>query len=113
MPLAKDLYRRMSAKNWSEWRWTFSFHDVTNWLLLRIMRGTKRLNPYFRLHEASDVLFIQPRSPSGCFLWVRYGVKTRLACTVAKAEDIQWNKMLTVCNTSRVKVGCSLTSSVL
>jgi len=53
MPLAKDLYRRMSAKNWSEWRWTFSFHDVTNWLLLRIMRGTKRLNPYFRLHEAS------------------------------------------------------------
>jgi len=30
------------------WRW--------NWLLLRLMCGTKRLNPIFRLHEASEVL---------------------------------------------------------
>jgi len=28
MPLTKDLYRRMSAKYWSEWRWAFSFHGV-------------------------------------------------------------------------------------
>jgi len=29
----------------------FSFYDVENWILLRIMRGTKSLNPFFRLHE--------------------------------------------------------------
>jgi len=28
MTLAKDLYRRMSARDWSEWRWAFSFYDV-------------------------------------------------------------------------------------
>jgi len=56
MPLTKDLYRRMSAKEWSEWRWTFSFSGVENLLLLHIMCGTKRLNPCFRLHEASEVL---------------------------------------------------------
>jgi len=33
-----------------------SFYGVENWLLLRMMRGTKRLNPFFRLHEASEVL---------------------------------------------------------
>jgi len=58
-------------------------------------------------------IFVQPWSLSCCFLWVRYGVKTRLACTVAKAADIQWSKMLTVCNTARVKRGCSFTSIVL
>jgi len=78
----------MSAKDWSEWRWAFSFYGVENWLLLRIhgrrkegqggkikfhqflpfpgknpsdahvriVCGTKRLNPFFRLHEASEVL---------------------------------------------------------
>ena len=55
MPLTKDLYGRMSAKNWSEWRWAFSFSGVENWLL-HIMRGTKRLNPFLRLHEASEIL---------------------------------------------------------
>jgi len=33
-----------------------SFHGAENWLLLRLMRGTKRLNPFFRLREASEVL---------------------------------------------------------
>ena len=54
MPLTKG--RRMSAKDWSEWPWAFSFHGVENWLLLRIICGAKRLNPFFRLHEASEVL---------------------------------------------------------
>ena len=49
-------YKRMSAKNWSEWRWAFSLYGVENWLLLRIMRGTKCLNPFFRLHKVSEVL---------------------------------------------------------
>jgi len=31
------------------------FSGVENWLLLRIICGTKRLNPFFRLHEASEV----------------------------------------------------------
>jgi len=48
--------RRMSAKDWSEWRWAFFFYGFENWLLLRIMCGTKRLNPFFRLHKASGVL---------------------------------------------------------
>jgi len=46
----------MSAKDWSEWQWAFLFSGVENWLQLRIMCGTKRLNPFFRLHEASYVL---------------------------------------------------------
>jgi len=37
-----------------------SFYDIENWLLLRIMRGTKRLNPFFRLHETSEVLSFSP-----------------------------------------------------
>jgi len=56
MPLTTDLYRRMSAKDWSEWRWAFSFYGVENWLVSRIMCETKRLNPFFRLHEASELL---------------------------------------------------------
>jgi len=38
-----DIDRRMSAKDWSEWRWAFSFYGVETWLLLCAMRGTKRL----------------------------------------------------------------------
>jgi len=30
------------------------------WLLLHIIRGTKRLNPFFRLHETSEVLWSSP-----------------------------------------------------
>jgi len=56
MPLTQDLYKRMSAKDRSEWRWAFSFYGVENWLLLRIMCGTKRLTSLFRSHEASEVL---------------------------------------------------------
>jgi len=32
----------------------------------------------------------------------RYGENTRLACTAAKAADIQWSKMLTVCKWSKM-----------
>jgi len=32
------------------------FTGVENWLLSHVMCGTKRLNPFFRLHEASVVL---------------------------------------------------------
>jgi len=53
MLLTKDLYKRMSAKDWSEWRWALSFSGVKNWLLLHITCGRKRLNPFSRLHEAS------------------------------------------------------------
>jgi len=49
MPLTKDLYRSMSAKDWSEWRWAFSFSGVENWLFLDIMCGTKRLNLFFQV----------------------------------------------------------------
>ena len=35
---------------------TILFSGFENWLLLHIMRGTERLNPFFRLHEASEVL---------------------------------------------------------
>jgi len=48
-------YRRMSATDSSEW-WAFSFYGVENWLLLRIICGTKRLNLFLKLHEASEVL---------------------------------------------------------
>jgi len=53
MPQTKDLCKRMTAKDWSEWRWAFSCSGVENWLQLRIMCGTKRLNPFSRLHKAS------------------------------------------------------------
>ena len=56
MPVTNDLYIRMSAKNWSERRCAFSFYVVEDWLMARIMCGTKRLNPFVRLHEASEVL---------------------------------------------------------
>ena len=32
------------------------FCGVENWFFLRIMCGKKTLNPFFRLHKASDVL---------------------------------------------------------
>jgi len=54
--VVQACYRRMCAKDWSEWRWAFSFYSVENWLLLRIICGTKRRNPFFRLLETSEVL---------------------------------------------------------
>jgi len=60
------------------------------------MCGTKRLNPFFRLHNS-----FSPGLSLVALFWVKYGVKTRLACAVAKAADIQWSKMLT---TARVKL---------
>jgi len=47
------VWRPCYRRDWSEWRWPLSFYGVEKWLLLRIMCGTKRLNPFFRLHEAS------------------------------------------------------------
>jgi len=32
------------------------FHGVENWLLLRVMCGTKRLSPFSIVHEAKEVL---------------------------------------------------------
>ena len=51
-----SIGRRMSAKVWNEWHWVYPFYGVENWLLLRIKCARKRLNPFFRLHEASEVL---------------------------------------------------------
>jgi len=59
-----------------------------------------RLVRYFRSAQVSLLLPFMGR----------YGEKTRLACIVTKAADIQWSKMLIVCNTSHVILGCSLTS---
>jgi len=36
--------------------YSLNFYGIANWLLLRIMCGTKCLNPFLRLHEASEVL---------------------------------------------------------
>ena len=58
MPLTKNLYileewvRRIEVNN-GEYS---LFYGVENWLLFRITCGTKRLNPLFGLHEASEVL---------------------------------------------------------
>jgi len=38
----------------------FSFYNVENWLLIGIMCEKKRLNPFFRLQEASEVLSFIP-----------------------------------------------------
>ena len=55
-----------------------------------------------------------PLTPILLLLFVgKIRVKTTLACTVAKAADIQWSKTLTDCNAARVKLGCYLTSIVL
>ena len=34
--------------------------------MLRIMRGTKRLNPFFRLHEASELLSFRRVADLAC-----------------------------------------------
>jgi len=87
-------YRRITAKNWSEWRWAFSFYGIETCLLLRIMYGTKRLNDfsdytrsvrYFRSARVYLLLLFIGK--------ILYGLKARAACTVAKAADIKWRKM--------------------
>jgi len=86
----------------------YSFYNVKNWLLLRTMRLRVIwifLNSnYTRPVKWGTLLLSFNPGLSCCFLWVRYGVKTRLACTVALDADIQWSKMLTVCNAERVKL---------
>jgi len=74
------------------------------------------LENFLWLENSADGTPVEKILPTPMHLlhfWVRYGVKARLACTVAEAADIQWSKMLTVCNAARVKLGCSLTSTVL
>jgi len=39
------------------------------------------------------LLSLMPIEETGCFLWVRYGLKARPACTVAKTVDIKWRKL--------------------
>jgi len=92
--VGNPCYRRIIAKDWSEWRWALSFYGVENWLFLRIMCGRKRLDPFFRLHEASEVTFVQTRFLSCCFLLVRYGIKARLARTVTKTSGVASPKIL-------------------
>ena len=48
MPLTKGLARRIEVNDDEP-----SLFLALNGLLLHIMCGTKRLNPFFRLHEAS------------------------------------------------------------
>jgi len=50
------VHRRMIAKDWSEWRWTFSFLMRWELVTITLMCGTKRLNPFFRLQQAIEVL---------------------------------------------------------
>ena len=90
-----DLYRRMSAKDWRNdelfsWRW--------EWLLLRIYYVEQKAWIHFSVFTRAVgwPTSVHSRFLSCWFLWVRYGVKTRLACTVAKAVDSQLSKMLTV-----------------
>ena len=91
----------------------FSFHDVEIWFCY-VYAWNKTPESIFQNSNYTMPVkwgtFVQPRCLSCCFVWVRYGVKTWLACTVAEAADTQWSKMLTVCNTARVKLGCSLAS---
>jgi len=52
------------------------------------MRGTKRLNPFFRLHEANEVLSFSP----GLFLVVVYmGIRTGPTRRVTRGTSYpQW-----------------------
>jgi len=65
-------------------------------------RTSEAVSDYRRI----EVLF---RSDWVSFLLLFMGkirIKTRLlSCTVAKATDIQWSKMLTVCGTARAQAG--------
>jgi len=82
----------MTAKDWSEWRWAFSFDGVETWLLSGIMHGKKRLNAfsdYTRPVRYFRSAWVYPL----LLLWVRYGLKARPACTVANAADVKWHKM--------------------
>jgi len=71
----------MSAKDWSERPCAFSFYGVETWLLLRKRCGKKRLNA-FSDYTRSVRYFRSAQVYLCCFLWVRYGVKARPACTV-------------------------------
>jgi len=45
------------------------FYGVEIWLLLDIVCGTKCLNMFFRLHEASEVLSFNPGLYLVAFYW--------------------------------------------
>jgi len=69
----QDLCRRMCAKNWREWRWALSFYDVENRLVT--LCGTKRFDPFFRLHEAIGRYFRSAQVSLLLLLLVKYGIK--------------------------------------
>ena len=89
MLLTKDLYRRMSAKDWSEWRWAFSFYGVEDGLLLRIMCITKRLNPFFRLYKVSEVLHKYAIGMWSDNFTAAFFVSFNVTVFVADIEEIQ------------------------
>jgi len=70
MPLTK-----ISIEDWSAWRSAISFYGIENWLLLRIMCGTKRLNQFFRLLEASEVRYFRSAQASLSFMGIERRAK--------------------------------------
>jgi len=86
-------HRRVSAKNWSEWRWPLSFKWRRQLVVVTHNVWNKTPESIFQIIWGQWSTFVQPGSISCCFLWVKYGVKARLAPAVATAADIQWRKM--------------------
>ena len=94
---------RCSAKCWDESQRGFSFYSVENELLLRIICHTERLKP-FQITTGGQKYF---RSDLVSFLLLFMGKvreKTRLT-SLHCSQDIQWSKMLTVCDTECVQAG--------
>jgi len=75
----------MTMSNIFLWRWDLVIvrYDVWN----------KTPESIFQFTRGQRGICVNPGSISCCFLWVRYRVKARLACTVAKAAVIHWLKM--------------------
>jgi len=67
------------------------FYGVETWLLLCIMCGTKRLTAFS--HYTRPVRYFRSARVYLLFFMDQIRVKARPACTVAKAENIQWRKM--------------------
>jgi len=60
MPVAKDLYRRIRAKDWSEWQWAFSFYDVENWLYVQCVEQNAWIHFSDYTRPGSEVLSFSP-----------------------------------------------------
>ena len=105
-------YRRMIAKDWSEWRWAFSVHGVDNWLLLRIMCGTKRLNLFFQLHEASETLNTYVMGVWSDNFTAAFFVGFNVTVFVADIEGIQSKLICSWVGTTTCSVNVTSTCSV-